>query len=82
MLSSECVCGGCTVQAASFPQSPFSAAFPELQQHLQICLCVSPPPLPTSLCEPQNREEEQEGMGVSLSGSADLRGPGAFVLVS
>lgn len=55
---------GCGIfQAASFPESPFSAAFPQLQLNLQMCLCVSAPLLlaPQGFIEPQEKEEGQGG---------------------
>lgn len=39
-------------------------------------------PFPQAFAGPQNKEEEQEGFGVTHSGSADHRGPGLFVLVN
>lgn len=49
-----------------------------------MCLCVSPPPLPSpqDFPGPQEKKEEPEGLGVAHSGSTDGRGPGLFVLVS
>lgn len=55
---------GCGIfQAASFPESPFSAAFPQLQPKLQMRLCVSAPPLlsPQGFIGPQEKGEEQGG---------------------
>lgn len=88
-----CVCGG---GACKFPQFPPSlsaclahpslsacSAHPSLS-HSNASRCVSVFHhllSPQTFTGPQNKEEEQEGMGVSHSGSMDHRGPGLFVLV-
>lgn len=77
----QAVRGGSGIfQAASFPESRFSAGFPELQLNLQKCLCVSPPPLPSprDFAGLQKKEEEQEGLGVGHSDSTNPGGKRLF----
>lgn len=89
LLNCVCVCVSlcvslclCILHAASFPESPFSAHFPRLQQHLQMCFCASPPPLPISLPGATEQRRGARGAECHSFRFCGSRGPGLFVLVS